>query len=306
MSKISLPYQIANDTPADAGPVQSNYSRIEQHINTELIERGGTVAMTGQLRLVGNPVNSLDAAPKQYVDTLIPVGGVMLFGGVAAPAGGSWLVCDGKPYAAADYPALFAVIDVRFGGSGGFFNVPDLSDRVPMGSSPTRVVGAKGGSADAIVPLHDHDYSHGHGASAGNDTPDHAHAVNDHSHGAPGVTIGQTSTNHVHGYAAPGSSGFLGDGTGGASQSALGGPGYQTVPFTSTPTAPGDIHNHTATVGNTGGIVGGSLATIGANARHSHAIAVNGFAGRTQAVGTAVTNANLPPFVVMAYLIRAA
>lgn len=70
MTKITLPYDLANKTPADAIPPESNFNRIEQHINQELIERDGTVAMRAQLRLFADPVNVLDAAPKQYVDAM--------------------------------------------------------------------------------------------------------------------------------------------------------------------------------------------------------------------------------------------
>jgi hypothetical protein len=69
MTKITLPYDLANKTPADAIPPETNFNRIEQHINQELIERDGSVAMRAQLRLVGDPVGVLDAAPKQYVDS---------------------------------------------------------------------------------------------------------------------------------------------------------------------------------------------------------------------------------------------
>ena len=68
MAKLDMQYDILNDTPATASPVEANFNRIEQHINQELIERDGTVAMRAQLQLVGDPVTDLDAAPKQYVD----------------------------------------------------------------------------------------------------------------------------------------------------------------------------------------------------------------------------------------------
>lgn len=69
MTKIDLQYDLANDTPADAVPVEANFNRIEQHINQELIERDGTVAMREQLRLVNStPLNEFDATSKGYVD----------------------------------------------------------------------------------------------------------------------------------------------------------------------------------------------------------------------------------------------
>ena len=80
----STAYDLLNYTPASASPVEANFNRIEQHINQELIERDGTVAMRAQLKLVGDPVAPLDAAPKQYVDQVLPIGIIMMYGGVDA------------------------------------------------------------------------------------------------------------------------------------------------------------------------------------------------------------------------------
>ena len=104
-----------NYTPASASPVEANFDRIEQHINQEVIERDGTVAMRAQLKLVGDPVNDLDAAPKQYVDQILPVGIIMMFGGTVAPPGGRWAVCNGAELESTVYPALFAIFGIAYG-----------------------------------------------------------------------------------------------------------------------------------------------------------------------------------------------
>lgn len=57
---------------------------------------------------------------------------VMPFAGGSAPDG--FLLCDGSQYNITDYQALFAAIGYAWGGSGPVFNVPDLVDRVPVGS----------------------------------------------------------------------------------------------------------------------------------------------------------------------------
>ena len=62
----------------------------------------------------------------------IPTGGLMPFGGVAAPSG--WLVCDGTSYTTASQPALFAAIGYLWGGAGPNFNVPNMSRRTVVGS----------------------------------------------------------------------------------------------------------------------------------------------------------------------------
>lgn len=58
----------------------------------------------------------------------LPVGAVVPFAGSNLnnlEAG--WLLCDGRPLAAADYPALSSALGLAFGGDGdGNFNLPDL------------------------------------------------------------------------------------------------------------------------------------------------------------------------------------
>jgi hypothetical protein len=69
MTTLAIPNSIANAQALDATPVDQNFDEIQSHVNTELINRDGTVAMTGQLSLgAGDPVADGDAARKAYVD----------------------------------------------------------------------------------------------------------------------------------------------------------------------------------------------------------------------------------------------
>jgi microcystin-dependent protein len=92
-----------------------------------------------------------------------PVGSVIAFAGSTAPDG--WLLCDGSNYSSANYPDLYAVIGTSFGSTGGYFHVPDLRTRVPVGlsSSDTQFqeIGDVGGEVDhtltvAEMPSHSH------------------------------------------------------------------------------------------------------------------------------------------------------
>ncbi len=66
------------------------------------------------------------------VQSLVPPGTIIAYGGKVAPAG--WLVCDGSNYAQTLYPALFAVTSTAFGSAvAGNFNVPDLRGRFLRG-----------------------------------------------------------------------------------------------------------------------------------------------------------------------------
>jgi len=289
MAKISLPYSIINGDPVDAGPVESNYQTIENHANQELIERGGTVAMTAQLKLVGNPVAALDAAPKQYVDQVVPIGGILMYGGTVAPAGGVWLLCDGSEYQEATYPALAAII----GAAAGRFNVPALVNRLPVGGGGTYAHKTTGGSADAIVPIHAHTMAHSHVADATN--TDHLHTVNGHSHGVGSVAVSLQGA-HTHG----GDAGPLVQ----ALQSGINvsrdvGPTAFWGGWSGT-TVAGD-HGHTLS-----GFTDNTAPGTGwqdRSAAHGHGI--QAFNGATSNAGEALAGKNMPPYFALAFIIRA-
>lgn len=72
-----------------------------------------------------------------------------------------WLKCDGTVYERIRYPALFAAISTEFntgGETGTQFRVPDLRDRVPVGTSGTKALGDLNG-ADTINLQHSHPLS---------------------------------------------------------------------------------------------------------------------------------------------------
>lgn len=69
----------------------------------------------------------------QAADNGVPVGSMIIFGGPKANIPAGWLACDGRAYASADYPKLFAALGTSWGngstgtgGTTGQFNVPDM------------------------------------------------------------------------------------------------------------------------------------------------------------------------------------
>lgn len=173
---------IVNDTAADAIDVSWNFGTIENQINTSLIDRNGTVAMTGQLTLLGAPTQALHAAPKEYVDAAQPVGMIVDYGGTAAPSG--WLLCEGDIVNQSSYPLLFAVVGTAFntGGEGGTqFRLPDFRSRSAVHPSAVQVRGATGGNADLKAHIHTmgehiHTMNHDH-PSATTNTDIHNHTM---------------------------------------------------------------------------------------------------------------------------------
>lgn len=81
----------------------------------------------------------------------IPVGMVIPFAGNDnIPTG--FLLCNGASVGKATYPALFAAIGYTYGGSGDYFNLPNLTDKFIEGSSTAGTVK----SASVSVPNHIH------------------------------------------------------------------------------------------------------------------------------------------------------
>lgn len=294
MAKLALPYNIINGDAVDAGPVESNYQTIESYSNQELLERGGTVAMTAQLKLVGNPVAALDAAPKQYVDQVVPIGGVLMYAGTTAPVGGTWLLCDNTEYQQATYPELALVI----GAAAGRFRVPDLMSRFPVGGGGAYAHKSVGGSADTALPAHAHDISHTHAyVQTGGHNTDHSHGFSG-STGAADRALGTSSNGgHNHVPSAPGEN-FITNGAGGiGAQITLDGPAYMLDTLTSWN---GD-HSHAVTdhlhafSGGTGGV----------STDHSHGVAVPTFNGASNQQGVSPAGLNMPPYFAIAFIIRA-
>ena len=90
------------------------------------------------------------------IQSAIPVGSVMAFGRASPPAG--WLAANGSAVSRTTYAALFAAIGTAFGAGNGTttFTLPDLRDRVAIGSGTLYALAATGGSKDAIVVSHTH------------------------------------------------------------------------------------------------------------------------------------------------------
>ena len=99
--------------------------------------------------------NGDTTAAGRFISTAM-AGMIQMFGGSTAPTG--WLLCNGAAVSRTDYAALFAVIGTTYGTGDGSttFNLPNLQGRFPLGSSSSYALAATGGSADAIVPYHNH------------------------------------------------------------------------------------------------------------------------------------------------------
>jgi microcystin-dependent protein len=195
---------------------------------------------------------------------------------------GSWLRMDGRNTLARAglYNPLFVVVGTSMGSGDGSttFGIADMSRRVPLGKAASgtgSVLGAVGGSKDAIVPVHGHAVdTHNHAGTSGNeksslghghstDTPGHDHQAVRSADAAAIVTTGSGPYN-INGSGANWVTGDVGHTERTDSQS------HGHTVLSGGPPA----HQHDTTVGNNSN----SGATTGQ---------------------TAVTDANLPPYCVM-------
>jgi len=135
--------------------------------------------VTGALQLLLNPDNWTKygtLTPEESADALVDmfdrfcfnegtchmIGEIILWAGVDPPTEPSVLLCDGTHVSSADYPDLWDIIGLTYGGTGSTdFALPDLVGRVPMGASVVHPLSESGGEDShtltvSEMPSHDH------------------------------------------------------------------------------------------------------------------------------------------------------
>jgi len=195
---------------------------------------------------------------------LVPTGSLIMWPSVTVPT--DWKLCNGDAISRTTFATLFSLLGTTFGVGDGTttFNLPNYKNRMPYGADVV-AVGATGGSADAIV------VSHTHTGTTDNQSVNHAHTFS-------GTTGGQ-SNDHQHNLPTQ-YSGSLGDFVNLA--------GYNGTSTSSASLSSGVTagHNHTfsGTTGNN-------------NANHNHTFT-------TGSAGSSGTNANLPPYLGINFIIK--
>lgn len=118
-----------------------------------------------------------------------PVGMVSGYIGGSDPAGGAWLIADGRSLLRASYPEAFTLWGTAFGSvDGTHFNMPDYEDCVLVGSGGVIALNASGGSNTSTALL-----SHTHS------DPAHTHTTPNHQHAISAKWTTNTSHEHTGG-----------------------------------------------------------------------------------------------------------
>ena len=209
--------------------------------------------------------------------TGVPIGTLLPFAGASAPP--DWLLCDGDEYSQTTYSDLYAVVSSAYntgGETAGYFRVPDLRGRMPVGKDNMGGTAASrltsGGSGVDGATL---------GATGGAEThtmtttemPSHTHIQNAHTHTQNSHSHSQVPHNHGAIATAGG-----GGGSAVATWTVGGAYGGNATNFGYTSTAQPGIYGTTATNQNT-------TAT-------------------NQNTGGGGAHNNVQPVVVMNYIIR--
>ena len=174
-------------------------------------------------------VENRDVELELYLERAIPVGSLIMFGGLGNAIPTDFLLCDGSSLSTTTYARLFAVVGYTYGGSGGSFNLPSLvSSYVALGTSSTSASsGVRAGVAltsgttsvdhshnNFLSPVSDQSANHTHANATiaanathlHNNSSEFANATHSHGHGNY-ATAGPILDNHVHTYFKPNGSG---------------------------------------------------------------------------------------------------
>lgn len=165
------------------------------HNKTELVDS----SLTDELLVYRTNVGLRKVSKQTFISNIatVPVGAIMPFAGVTAPAG--YLLCDGSEVKIGDYAALYEVLGYTYKAANSLigastFALPDLRGRFPLGrdnmdngttvpdkNTPTILRDAGGGPANRVTDVVADTLGAGAGAEqqtlAVNNLPQHQHTL---------------------------------------------------------------------------------------------------------------------------------
>jgi|SRR5215831_2526004 len=190
LSSTSLRWNVGADSTAEGGADSGSNFLIQA------VSDGGAATTVMQINRAAPQTVSFSTLPQAAGSPVVTnatlggliagssmVGEVRMWAGSGDPAGGQWLICDGRSFPTTTYPSLFSVIGTTYGGGGGAYNIPDLRQRTVVGglgsgSDPGRITATTPGFSNSLGA------AMGEGAhtlSVG-EMPSHNHTITDPGH----------------------------------------------------------------------------------------------------------------------------
>jgi microcystin-dependent protein len=214
-------------------------------------------------------------------------GSIKMWGSATPPT--NWLLCNGQSVSKLFYPTLFSRIGYNYGGSGDFFNLPNLINKFPVGAGGLYSANSTGGSKDQIVIAHQHTAT-AQSLFTGNVLPNHSHTFS-----------GNSLPAHSHAYSDPGHAHYVLESGNDNGDSAS----YIDSANSNNP-QPTILQTQRSTVGIN--IISTSAGTPSGTINSSSSGVPSGSVNTTVAIsteGASGTNANLPPYIGVYYIIKA-
>lgn len=255
---------------------------------------GSAFAFTGAGTAGQVLVSNGSGAPTWGTGT--PTGVIMMYPSATPPTG--FLLCNGQAVSRSTYSALFAIMGTAYGAGNGSttFNVPNFINRFGVGAGSSYSAGSTGGTADGTLGTHTHTFT------SGIQSVDHTHYYSgtssgqsaNHTHTGSGNTAGQNA-DHYHGFTI--GTGYYNNTDVNLATATYAPRGLraQNTGYTSNDhshyysfTTSANSNDHTHTYSGT---------TSGMSVNHTHA-------GTTDSAGSSLTNANLPPYLGVYFIIK--
>jgi microcystin-dependent protein len=183
-----------------------------------------------------------------------------------------YLFCDGAAISRSTYAELFNVIGTRYGSGDGSttFNLPNFMNRIPVGSGNLYGENFTGGLKDTTIVV---SHTHSVGGTTGNQSSNHTHSVianGDHTHYPASGGFWMCSNTYINN----------------DDPTVDGSDNSWYAKYVSGATNFSGSHNHSGWLGSN-------------SATHTHTLS-----GNTDYAGTIASNANLPPYRGIHFIIK--